>query len=298
MQKSRSDSLLKKPQRIIVLKPLPGRAIDAHKGTFGRVLIVGGNAGMIGAPAFAGLAAYRSGCGYVQIATPRESLLSTLTIVPEAIGLALPSRDISKAIQAADAVVIGPGLGQLSSAKTLVSHVLSQECNAVIDADALNIIAAKKQWPGGVRARCVLTPHPGEMKRLGRLFGKTDVSDKELNSESNRIDTARRAACAFGQVMVLKGFRTVVTDGESVYINHTGTNALARAGSGDMLSGIIASLMAQGMSPLNAACSGVWIHGTAGASAAAIYGPRSTLARDVIGSIAAAIDAYATTFGV
>jgi len=281
-------------RRVVKLSALPARPVDAHKGTFGRVLVIGGNASMIGAPAFAALAAYRAGCGYVQVATPRASLLATLAVVPEAIGLALPTRDLPEALERADAIVIGPGLGQSASAKTLVSRVLKCPRTVVIDADALNMLASSKHWPGDVRARCVLTPHPGEMKRLGGVFGKTDLSD----DEADRIDTATRAAHAFGQVIVLKGFRTIVTDGKKLYVNRTGTNALARAGSGDVLSGIIASLLAQGMSPFDAAASGTWLHGTAGALAAQAQGPRSTLARDVTTFIARAIDAYIRAFGV
>lgn len=283
-------------QRIVQLRPLPPRPAESHKGTFGRVLVIGGSAEMIGAPAFAGLAAYRAGAGYVQLATPRASLLHSLAIVPEAIGLALPSRKLVEAIEKADAVAIGPGLGMLPSAKSLIDTVLKSDKRVVLDADALNVLAAGKAWPKRVKARCVLTPHPGEMKRLGKCFGKREQS---ATDEADRIDTARRAAEAFGQVIVLKGARTVITDGRRLYINRTGTLVLARAGSGDVLTGITAAFLAAGdpFDSFDAACSAAWLHGVAGRLAGDRHGERSTLAHEVTESIAAALLEYQRHFG-
>lgn len=282
-------------QRIVRLPPLAARPADGHKGTFGRLLIVGGGTEMIGAPAFCGQAAYHAGAGYVQLATPREALLHVLALCPQAIGLALPSDAFAAAIDKADAVAIGPGLGQLADARELVSAVLNGGKPSVIDADALNLIAAGANWPAEVSARCVLTPHPGEMKRLGKLFGKTEQSSTD---EDDRIDTACRAARAFEQIIVLKGHRTVVTDGTKVYINRTGSTALAKAGSGDILSGITGALLAQkNADPFSAACTAVWVHGKAGEIAGHRVGQRSAVATDIIAAIGQAFEAYVTTFG-
>ena len=283
-------------QRIVALRPLAARPAEGHKGTFGRVLVVGGSATMIGAPAFCGLAAYHAGAGYVQLATPRETLLHTLALCPQAIGLALPDDEFHQAIEKADAVAIGPGLGQLDHAKTLVDRVLRNGKPAVLDADALNLIAAGGTWPTGVTARCVLTPHPGEMKRLGPLFGK---SEQSTTDERDRVDTATRAASAFGQVIVLKGHHTVVADGRRIYVNRTGSTALAKAGSGDILSGILAAMAAQkDADPFDAACIAVWIAGKSGEIAGHRVGERSCTATDVIAAIATALAEYEQTFGV
>ena len=165
----------------------------------------------------------------------------------------------------------------------------------MLDADALNLIAAGGRWPDGVTARCVLTPHPGEMKRLGPLFGKTD---QPPGPEAERIETAVRAATAFGQVVVLKYHQTVVTDGTRVYVNHTGGPALAKAGSGDILSGVLAAVLGQkDADPFDAACTAVWVQGKAGQIAAGRVGERSVTSPDVIAAIGEAVAAYAKQFG-
>ncbi|MGN6506271.1 MAG: NAD(P)H-hydrate dehydratase [Tepidisphaeraceae bacterium] len=283
-------------ERVTSLQPLAQRSEQGHKGTFGRVLVVGGNAQMIGAPAFCGLAAYHAGAGYVQLATPKVILLAALGLCPQAIGLALPNaKEWHDAIDKADAIAIGPGLGKLADAKRWVGDVLSAATPVVLDADALNLLAAGRSWPKRVAAACVLTPHPGEMKRLGKLFGKTDQNNDD---EADRIDTATRAALAFGQVVVLKGHRTIVTDGQKLYINTTGSSALAKAGSGDILSGIAGALLGQrGAAPFEAACTAVWVHGKAGEFAGQRVGERSSTSFDVVTAVGAAFDAYAEQFG-
>ena len=282
-------------KRTVTLRPLPDRPADAHKGTFGRLLVVGGGEQMIGAPAFCALSAYHAGAGYVQLATPAAALPHALTLVPQAIGLALPSDDFAAALAKADAVAIGPGMGQLPAADTLLRQVLASDRRAVLDADALNLIAAGKTWRGDVNAACVLTPHPGEMKRLGPLFGKTEQSTTDPD---DRIDTATRAATAFGQTVVLKGQHTVVTDGQRVYVNRTGSSALAKAGSGDILSGIVGALLGEGNAdPFDAATTAVWVHGKAGELAGARVGERSAVAGDIIAAIGEAFRQYRQTYG-
>jgi len=281
--------------RITTLAPLPARPADGHKGTFGRLLVIGGSATMIGAPAYCALAAYHAGCGYVQIGTPAETLLATLSLCPQAIGLTLPGEEQNDAIDRADAIAIGPGLGKLPAAKTVLDAVLIADKPKVLDADALNLISERSAWPANVANRCVLTPHPGEMKRLGKLFGKTDQSATE---ESDRIDTATRAAKAFRQIVVLKGHRTIVTDGDRVYINRTGSSALAKAGSGDILSGISGAMLGQKhLDPFDAACTAVWIHGKAGEIAGQRVGERSAMATDIIAAISEAVEQYQHSFG-
>jgi len=284
-------------QRITTPPPLPERPISGHKGLFGRVLIVGGNDEMLGAPVMAGTAALRMGAGLVQIAVPRSILAAALSITPELIALALgksaiPS-ELREAAAAAKAIVIGPGLGQSTTARDRLTRLVRLETPILVDADGLNLLAAGKRWPAFFKSHAVLTPHPGEMKRLGKLIGRKEVP----TDDDGRIDIAMEAANAFKQVIVLKGDRTVVTDGQRVYVNRTGDSSLSKAGTGDVLSGVIGTLLAQGEERFDAACIGVHVHGRAGEIAGQKMGRRSTLARDVIDSLSAALAEYETKFG-
>ena len=280
--------------RINIPPPLPERPLIGHKGSFGRVLVVGGSENMIGAPVLAGTAALRMGAGLVQVATPRAILPFALSVTPELIGLALGGkshRELLAAAESADAVVVGPGMGQLPDAKARLMRLVALAGKpVVIDADALNLLAKQKRWPtsSAFKARAVLTPHPGEMTRLNRLLGR----DQTPADEHGRIDNAVAAAEAFGQVVVLKGERTVVSDGGRVYVNHTGNSSLSKAGSGDVLSGILGTLLAQRMDPFDAACAAVRLHGLAGEVAGERLGLRSVLAREVIDAIPQAIGRY------
>jgi hydroxyethylthiazole kinase-like uncharacterized protein yjeF len=270
--------------------PLPPRPTTGHKGLFGRVLIVGGNDGMIGAPVLAGTAALKMGSGLVQIAVPRAILPYALSITPELIGISLGKMagkdQLLEAAEIADAIVIGPGLGQTPEALARLTRLARLEKPMVIDADALNLLAKEKKWPKWFKAHAVLTPHPGEMKRLGKLIGRTEIP----SDDPGRIAIALEAANQFQQILVLKGDRTVVANPQGqVYINATGNSALSKAGSGDVLSGILGSLLGQGMDRFEAACCAVHLHGLAGEAAGANLGLRSVLARDVIDAIPAAI---------
>src|SRR5579884_3135595 len=203
--------------RVSALPKLPPRPVEGHKGMFGRVLVVGGNEGMIGAPVMAGTSALRVGAGLVQIAVPRSILSAALSITPELIGLGLGKAagkdQLLDAAAKADAVVIGPGLGRTPEAQGGLTRLVRLEKPMVIDADGLNLLAEGKRWPSYFKARAVLTPHPGEMGRLAKLIGRSDVP----KDEEGRIQIAGEAARAFGQVVVLKGHRSVVTDGTRIY---------------------------------------------------------------------------------
>jgi ADP-dependent NAD(P)H-hydrate dehydratase len=256
---------------------------------FGRVLVVGGSDEMIGAPTLAGTAALRMGAGLVQIAVPKTILNACLAITPELIGLSLgkTGKDgLLSAAESADALVVGPGMGQSPESAERLERLIRIEKPMVLDADGLNLLAKEKKWPGGVfKAKAVLTPHPGEMGRLIKLLGKENVP----TDDAGRMELARQAATAFGQTVVLKGHRTVVTDGQRNFINQTGDSTLSKAGTGDILSGIIGCLLAQQMPPYDAACLGVFLHGRAGELAGAKLGKRCALARDVLGLLPVAI---------
>ncbi len=265
---------------------LPPRPIDGHKGQFGRVLVIGGSRTMLGAPVLAGTAALRLGSGLVQIAVPSVMLPAALSVTPELIGLAMEDRDaVIASAEQADAIVIGPGLGTDRDAGELLDALLRLDRLAVLDADALNLLAMRSAWPAEMRLRAVLTPHPGEMKRLGRLIGREQVPA----DDEGRVELAVQAANAFRQVMVLKGHYSVITDGQRVCINDTGDSSLSKAGSGDVLSGMIACLLAQDLDRFDAAAMAVRLHGRAGEIAGQLLGRRSVLVRDVIDAIPAAI---------
>lgn len=276
--------------------PLPPRPTTGHKGTFGHVLIVGGSEAMLGAPVLAGTAAYRAGAGYVTAAMPRSVLAAALSVTPEIVGLAVGrASDRAKVLEVAakvDAVVVGPGLGRQAGAKRLLLDLIALAGKpTVVDADGLNLLAAMDRWPAAFAASAVLTPHPGEMRRLGRLIGRDGAVPTD---DPGRIELACAAAAAFGQVVVLKGERTVVADppgegGGRVYVNGTGDSSLSKAGSGDVLSGVVAAFLGQGVDRFEAACLAVHLHGRAGERAGAAIGRRSVLARDVIDHLPAAI---------
>ncbi|MCC6240305.1 MAG: NAD(P)H-hydrate dehydratase [Phycisphaerales bacterium] len=276
---------------VITLPKLPPRPADSHKGTFGRVLIVGGQEQMIGAPVLAGAAALRMGSGLVQIAMPHQVLAAGLSVVPELIGLALDEDSVDALQHAAgqaDVIAIGPGMGTGPGAQRWLDALIGLDKPMVIDADGLNLLAQKKHWPGSFKARAVLTPHPGEMKRLAHLFD----CDCIPSDDTGRIAVASQAATALRQVIVLKGARTVISNGTHYRLNTSGDNSLSKAGSGDVLTGIIASLIGQGMDNFQAAMLGAYLHGLAGQAAGRRIGPRSVLARDVIDGIAAALAEY------
>jgi len=287
-------------RRIDLPPALPERLEEGHKGLFGRVLVVGGSRDMIGAPVLAGLAALRMGAGLVQVAMPRPVLAAALTVCPELIGLGLTKgtrERLDEAAALADAIVVGPGLGVSRESHDRLRSLTRLNKPLVIDADGLNVLAAGKRWPAKFEASAVLTPHPGEMKRLGSLIDLNDVPA----DDAGRIRIAVQAASEFQQVVVLKGARTVVVEpptpiqpveAAKVFVNSTGDSSLSKAGTGDVLAGLIACLMAQKLPRFEAACAAVYLHGLAGEIAGARLGKRSVLATDVIESLPQAIAEY------
>ncbi len=279
-------------KRITSPPPLPPRSKDGHKGTFGRVLVIGGSEGMIGAPTMAGRAALKFGAGLVEIAVPRSILAAALTVTPELIGIAM-GKGVLESAEKANAIIIGPGMGQTPAVLAILKQIVRLSKPMVIDADGLNLLAKQKKWPGYFKAAAVLTPHPGEMKRLGKLIGRDSVPD----DDEGRIEIAALAAKSFGQVIVLKGNRTVVTDGQHVYLNRTGDSSLSKAGAGDVLSGMIGTLLAQRMERFDAACAAVYLHGRAGEIAGERLGMRCVLAHDVIEAISPSVAEYEKRYG-
>ncbi len=268
------------------LPALPPRPRDGHKGTFGRVLILGGSVGMTGAVALAGEAALRSGCGLAYAVVP-ASLASTvdarvreLVVRPaneQPLGhLGAATDAIVDLAEPCDAVCIGPGMGMADATRALVHDLLDKlDKPLLIDADGLNLLAERLDLIEARRSPTVLTPHPGEFRRLtGR---DTPPGDRE-----QRVAAASKLSRELGAIVLLKGRDTVITDGQRYAINPTGNSGMATAGSGDVLSGIITSLLGQGMDVYNAARLGAYLHGLAGDLTARELGEHSLIAGDLI----------------
>ena len=295
---------------------LAPRPKDAHKGTFGRAMIVAGSVNYPGAAALAGEAAYRVGAGLVTLAVPSLIQAMLAPQLPEATWLLLPHEmgAISEAgasvlepeLEKCEGVLLGPGFGLDGTTEAFLARLLRSETSGkpgmgfvhaggaghsaraalppcVVDADGLKLLAKLEHWQELLPERTVLTPHPGEMAALMGL-GKDDI-------QRDRVEIARQAAAGWGHVVVLKGAHTVVADPQGAcVILPFATPALARAGTGDVLAGAIVGLVAQGIDPWRAAVVGAFLHGRAGELAAEMLeGTAAVMAGDVLASLPGAI---------
>jgi ADP-dependent NAD(P)H-hydrate dehydratase len=279
------------------LPRLPPRLPDAHKGDFGSALIVGGSRGMAGAAALAGLAALRGGAGLVRLAVPDAVLDTVAGFEPSYMTVPLPADaaghitsaafdHIAVLAESATAIACGPGLGRSFDLEQLVVRLYQEVARPMVfDADALFALAAEPEvltQPGGPR---ILTPHPGE---FARLIGR------KLDADA-RNDAAVQLAARCGIVVVLKGHRTLITDGRRQAINTTGNPGMATGGSGDVLTGLITALACQHLEPFDAARLGVYLHGLAGDLAAEELGQVSLIASDLIQYLPEAFQEYAAS---
>lgn len=275
-----------------VRQRLPKRPRDGHKGTHGHALILGGCTNYPGAPTLAADAALRSGPGLVTLAVPR-SIFGMASKLSEAIQLPLPDNGagslhiqamptLNEALPGYTSIAVGCGMGRSKPAKRFLEEFLlssnASTQSLLIDADALNILAEFPGWWHRIPPPAVLTPHPGEMSRL------TGLSTREI--QSRRVETARECARKWGHVVVLKGAHTVVAQPEgpcriSPFVNPL----LSVGGTGDVLSGIIAGLLAQGMKPADAAACGVYLHGAAAESLRPTFGDRGATATNIINAL-------------
>jgi ADP-dependent NAD(P)H-hydrate dehydratase len=294
------------------LPRLPPRRDDAHKGDFGLALIVGGSRGMAGAAALAGLAALRGGAGLVRLAVPETVLDTVAGFEPSYMTVPLPADKagriaagafdrIVELTETATAIACGPGLGRSFELDQIVVRLYQEIAKPMVfDADALNALAAESDvlaHPGGPR---ILTPHPGEFARLirrklegektgtgsepsrQRRSGETGGGEVPVPVLSPRQEAAVQLAARCGIVVVLKGHRTLVTDGNHRPLNSTGNPGMATGGSGDVLTGLTTALVCQKMTPFDAARLAVHLHGLAGDLAAEELGQVSIIASDLI----------------
>jgi NAD(P)H-hydrate epimerase len=278
-----------------VLFEMPRRTADSTKFSSGNVFIIGGSHGLTGAPSMSALAAMRAGAGYVTVGAPQSLELSFTVRLLEAMMVGLPERDgvltptalqpALEAIDRADAVVLGPGLSKNKGAQELARELVERiDVPLVVDADGLNALAGGameeyvrvRPWP------TVMTPHAGE---LGRMLG---VDSEEIGR--HRVRYAREAAARSKAIIVLKGDDTLVaTPNGRVAVSRGQAPALATAGTGDVLSGVIGAMLAKGLAPAHAASAGVYAHLRAGQIAAAPDGPDGVIASDVIRALPAAL---------
>lgn len=268
-----------------VLKMLPERKARSNKGTYGRVVLIAGSCGMAGAAYLAGVAAYRMGCGLVRIVTPEENRAILQSLLPEAVLTVYDSRQpdmelINEAIHWGNCVGIGPGIGLSQMSERLLWNTLNQTAvPVVIDGDGLSILARHLEWLDACQISLVLTPH---LKEMSRLTGKDVIQIQE-----NLVETAQEWVRAHPSCCVLKDARTVVTkEPGRAYINRTGNDGMAVAGSGDVLTGMLCALLAGGMDTQDAAIAAVHLHGCAGDAVCERIGARSMTARDLANGIA------------
>jgi hydroxyethylthiazole kinase-like uncharacterized protein yjeF len=275
---------------------LPGRPLNANKGTFGKVLTVAGSINYIGAAYLACSGAMRAGAGLVTLAIPVSlqailaCKLNEVTYLPlsESVKGFISedsSLEVLPALNNYDVLLIGCGLGQQDTTAAFIRSVLFGKKPAmpiVIDADALNVLAKSNEWWQKLMMDAILTPHPGEMSRL------TGLKVEEI--QSNRIDTAMLFAQKWGKTVVLKGAYTVIASADGrCRVSPFANPGMASAGTGDVLAGIIAGLAAQGLDNFDAACLGVWLHGQAGEIVKSELGDTGMLAGDLLPVVPKAI---------
>ena len=272
---------IKELNQELVWNILPDRDPWGHKGSFGKILLLCGSRGYTGAAYLSAMGALRSGAGLVFLGVPESIYAIEAIKLNEPVVFPLPDEggmlsnaavpQILERLPKMDAVLIGPGLGQSDGSFAVVKAVLEHaKCPVVLDADGINVLRGHKDILRGRAYPTILTPHDGEFARIGG----------ELLDD--RMSAAAELAQDLGCILVLKGHRTCITDGETGYINHTGNPGMAVGGSGDVLAGIIVSLLGQGIAPQEAAACGVWLHGAAGDRCAERIGQYGMLPTDML----------------
>ena len=264
-----------------VLSILPDRDPWGHKGSFGKLLLLCGSRGYTGAAYLAAMGALRSGAGLVFLGVPESIYAIEAIKLNEPVVFPLPDQEgklssrsipeILQRMQKTDAVLIGPGLGQSEGTCAVVKAVLeAAKCPVVLDADGINVLSGHRDVLRGRRFPIILTPHDGEFARLGGTIGE------------DRMESAGKLARDLGCIVLLKGHETCITDGWTGYRNPTGNPGMAVGGSGDVLAGMIVSLLGQGIPPLEAAACAAWLHGAAGDVCARRLGQYGMLPTDML----------------
>ena len=276
--------MAKQTSAALVRHVCPVRKFDTHKGDYGRLLLICGAEGYTGAPYLAAQAALRTGAGLIFTAVPKAvypivaAKLHEPMVFPVADEngkLSLQALDkLLDCLKTADACLLGPGLGRSEALDELVCELIRQcKCPLVLDADGINAVAKHIDVVREAACPIVLTPHEGEFRRLTQA------------PETDRISGTAALAKELGAVVLRKGHRTVISDGEKIYVNQTGNAGMATGGSGDVLAGILTALLGQGVPPLKAAAAAAWLHGAAGDLAAEELGQYAMAPTDLIGQL-------------
>ncbi len=272
-------------QRVTELPTLSQRPLDSHKGTFGRVLLIGGRPGMAGAMALAGLGALRGGAGLVYLAAPSNVVSIVSSIEPSYLTIPLPVdptgelsaesiERLQTELHGKSSCGIGPGFGTSTVAQNIVTQLYRDEqIPLVVDADGLNCLAISATNLSVHSGPRILTPHPGEFARL--------IGSDIATVQGNREELAVQFAQEHDVILVLKGHRTVVTNGNQIYINTTGNSGMSTGGTGDVLTGLTTALLAQKMPPFEAAQLAVYLHGLSGDIAAKKMSQPGLIASDL-----------------
>lgn len=261
---------------------LPRRPREAHKGDFGKLLLLCGAVGYTGAPALAAMGALRTGAGLVYLGVPETVYPIVAAKLNEPVVFPLPAQDgmlsekaipeILRRLAGCNACLIGCGLGRSEGTRAVVEAVLTHAtCPVVLDADGINVLEGHIDILRGAACPVILTPHEGEFRRLGgSLEGQ------------GRLQAAQKLSRSTGAVVLLKGHHSVTAGPGGCFLNRTGNPGMATGGSGDVLAGVIVSLLGQGLSPLHAAAAGAWLHGAAGDRCAARLGEAGMLPSDLL----------------
>ena len=264
-----------------VLEFFPPRPNDSHKGNYGKDLLLCGSRGYTGAAALAAMGALRVGAGLVYLAVPESIYAIEATKLTEPIIYPLPDdkgkyaesaiEHVRELMQDKHVILIGPGMGQSNGTTAVTCTVLKEfQGTVILDADGINVMRNHMDILRDRTFPTILTPHDGEFARIGR-----NISD-------NRVESATAFAKELGVILLLKGYRTIITDGDSCYINTSGNPGMATGGSGDVLSGMIAGLVGQGIAPIQAAACAAWLHGAAGDLCAKEIGQYGMLPSDML----------------
>lgn len=275
---------IKELNQVAVLSLLPDRDPWGHKGSFGKILLLCGSRGFTGAAYLAAMGALRTGAGLVFLGVPESIYAIEAVKLNEPVVFPLPDKDgklsedaipeIMARLPQMDAVLIGCGLGQSEGTLAVVKAVLENAaCPVIVDADGINVLSAHRDILRGRQYPTILTPHDGEFVRIGGCL------------TADRMESAAALARDLGCIVLLKGHRTCITDGRTGYRNTTGNPGMAVGGSGDVLAGMIVSLLGQGIALLEAAACGAWLHGAAGDLCAMELGQYAMLPTDMLNAL-------------
>lgn len=275
---------IKELNQVAVLSLLPDRDPWGHKGTFGKILLLCGSRGFTGAAYLAAMGALRTGAGLVFLGVPESIYAIEAVKLNEPVVFPLPDKDgklseeaipeIMARLPQMDAVLIGCGLGQSEGALAVVKAVLENAaCPVIVDADGINVLSAHRDILRGRQYPTILTPHDGEFARIGGCL------------TADRMESAAALARDLDCIVLLKGHRTCISDGRTGYRNTTGNPGMAVGGSGDVLAGMIVSLLGQGIAHLEAAACGAWLHGAAGDLCAEELGQYAMLPTDMLNAL-------------